>query len=102
MCPLAKRLPALGLCLMTFPLRRFAEAFLVTLPTLQWAALIRVLALASVLPTTLGTLQGAFTGGGGGGGGGGEAAEAVAAEAVEAEAVAAEAAAEAVAAAARR
>jgi hypothetical protein len=44
---------------MTLPLRRFEEAFLVTLPTLQWCCLIFAFALASVFPTTPGTVHGA-------------------------------------------
>ena len=50
-------LPAFGLCPMTLPFFLALEAFLVTLPTLQWAFVIAALALASDLPTTFGTMQ---------------------------------------------
>jgi hypothetical protein len=46
------------------------ENFLVTRPTRQWALTIRLLALASLRPTTRGTMHRLGGGGGGGGGGG--------------------------------
>src|SRR4051794_22350882 len=69
--PFGSRLPACGLWARTWVLFRAAECLRVTVPTVQCAFLIFVLAAPSVLPTTFGTRHGGLGGGGGGGAGGG-------------------------------
>lgn len=53
--PGASRLPGLGFCARTLPLLLFRDAFLVILPTVQWARLILAFAFFSVRPSSLGT-----------------------------------------------